>query len=81
MEEKYNQIEDENASDTSDKSKTGVATPEKKILIEPQKIEVPAPVPTTQSTPNVEPKDEEDQDSDHEDPHGSLSLILYMKKN
>ncbi|KAK0082999.1 hypothetical protein PV325_009529 [Microctonus aethiopoides] len=69
MEEKYNQIEDENASDTSEKSKTGVATPEKKILIEPQKIEVPAPVPTTQSTPNVEPKDEEDQDSDHEDPH------------
>ncbi|XP_043266805.1 lysine-specific histone demethylase 1A [Venturia canescens] len=72
MEEKYNQLEDENASDTSEKSKTGVGTPEKKILAEPQKIVEVAPPPTampTSSGTKPEPKEEEEQDSDHEDPH------------
>ncbi|KAL6267921.1 hypothetical protein P5V15_000989 [Pogonomyrmex californicus] len=69
MEEKYNQMEDENASDTSEKSKTGLVTPEKKAPIEVKKESestVPAPVPSASKT---EVKEEDDQDSDHEDPH------------
>lgn len=69
MEEKYNQLEDENASDTSEKSKTGLVTPEKKALMEVKKESesiVPAPVP---SASKVEVKEEDEQDSDHEDPH------------
>ncbi|KYN04574.1 Lysine-specific histone demethylase 1A [Cyphomyrmex costatus] len=69
MEEKYNQLEDENASDTSEKSKTGLVTPEKKASIEVKKESestVPAPVPSVSKT---EVKEEDDQDSDHEDPH------------
>ncbi|XP_034936968.1 lysine-specific histone demethylase 1A [Chelonus insularis] len=69
MEEKYNQIEDENTSDTSEKSKTGLGTPEKKNPSELQKnADVSAP-PPVQSTPKLETKEEDDQDSDHEDPH------------
>ncbi|XP_033219519.1 lysine-specific histone demethylase 1A [Belonocnema kinseyi] len=69
MEEKYNQLEDENASDASEKSKTGLGTPEKKGLIEPKKDSEPvitAPLPISSKN---ETKEEEDQDSDHEDPH------------
>ncbi|KYM92736.1 Lysine-specific histone demethylase 1A [Atta colombica] len=69
MEEKYNQLEDENASDTSEKSKTGLVTPEKKVSIEIKKDSestVPAPVPSVSKS---EVKDDDDQDSDHEDPH------------
>lgn len=69
MEEKYNQLEDENASDTSEKSKTGLVTPEKKAPMEVKKESestVPAPVPSASKT---EVKEEDDQDSDHEDPH------------
>ena len=75
MEEKYNQLEDENASDTSEKSKTGLATPEKKILVEPPpKVVESLALPSTasaSSTGKTEPKEEEEQDSDHEDPHGT----------
>jgi len=73
MEEKYNQLEDENASDTSEKSKTGLVTPEKKVLTEMKKepeSTAPASVPSASKT---EVKEDDDQDSDHEDPHGSLS--------
>jgi len=73
MEEKYNQLEDENASDTSEKSKTGLVTPEKKVPTEMKKeaeSTAPASVPSASKT---EVKEDEDQDSDHEDPHGSLS--------
>ncbi|XP_011873166.1 PREDICTED: lysine-specific histone demethylase 1A [Vollenhovia emeryi] len=69
MEEKYNQLEDENASDTSEKSKTGLVTPEKKAPMEVKKESesaVPAPVPSVSKT---EVKEEDDQDSGHEDPH------------
>ncbi|KAG5308100.1 KDM1A demethylase, partial [Acromyrmex insinuator] len=69
MEEKYNQLEDENASDTSEKSKTGLVTPEKKVPIEIKKESestIPAPVPSVSKS---EVKDDDDQDSDHEDPH------------
>ncbi|XP_043481317.1 lysine-specific histone demethylase 1A [Leptopilina heterotoma] len=69
MEEKYNQLDDENTSDTSEKSKTGLGTPEKKGLIETKKdpepvATAPPPIPAKSET-----KEEEDQDSDHEDPH------------
>lgn len=64
MEEKYNQIDDENASDTSEKSKTGMGTPEKKVLPEPRKETSEA-----STAPKVETKEEDDQESDHEDPH------------
>ncbi|XP_024870658.1 lysine-specific histone demethylase 1A [Temnothorax curvispinosus] len=69
MEEKYNQLEDENASDTSEKSKTGLVTPEKKAPLEAKKESestVPAPVP---SASKAEIKEDDDQESDHEDPH------------
>ncbi|CAL1676480.1 unnamed protein product [Lasius platythorax] len=69
MEEKYNQLEDENASDTSEKSKTGLVTPEKKVSTEAKKESestVPAPVPSVSKS---EVKEEDEQDSDHEDPH------------
>ncbi|XP_025985884.1 lysine-specific histone demethylase 1A [Solenopsis invicta] len=67
MEEKYNQMEDENASDTSEKSKTGLVTPEKKTSMEVKKeSESTASVPSVSKT---EVKEEDDQDSDHEDPH------------
>ncbi|XP_011496060.1 PREDICTED: lysine-specific histone demethylase 1A [Ceratosolen solmsi marchali] len=69
MEEKYNQAEDENASDNSEKSRTGQGTPEKKSITENKKEIEPmsnAPVP---SVSKLEVKEEEDQDSDHEDPH------------
>ncbi|XP_057340669.1 lysine-specific histone demethylase 1A [Microplitis mediator] len=72
MEEKYNQVEDENASDTSDKSKTGLGTPEKKNLNETPKITEPIAAPVAapaQPAPKVEVKDDDEQDSDHEDPH------------
>ncbi|XP_044593806.1 lysine-specific histone demethylase 1A [Cotesia glomerata] len=72
MEEKYNQVEDENASDTSDKSKTGMGTPEKKSFNEAPKVAEPVPAPAAapvQPAPKVDVKDEEEQDSDHEDPH------------
>ncbi|XP_011297565.1 lysine-specific histone demethylase 1A [Fopius arisanus] len=69
MEEKYNQLEDENTSDTSEKSKTGLGTPEKKMLNEQVKVsELPAPIAAT-SAPKNEVKEEDEQDSDHEDPH------------
>ena len=71
MEEKYNQLEDENASDTSEKSKTGLVTPEKKVAPEVKKdidSTVPPSAPAS-SAPKVEVKEEDDQDSDHEDPH------------
>jgi len=69
MEEKYNQLEDENASDTSDKSKTGLVTPEKKE----SDSTVPAPVPSASKT---EVKEEDEQDSDHEDPHGEFCKLV-----
>ncbi|XP_053598133.1 lysine-specific histone demethylase 1A [Microplitis demolitor] len=72
MEEKYNQVEDENASDTSEKSKTGLGTPEKKNLNETPKITEPIAAPVAapaQPAPKVEVKDDDEQDSDHEDPH------------
>ncbi|EFN65441.1 Lysine-specific histone demethylase 1 [Camponotus floridanus] len=69
MEEKYNQLEDENASDTSEKSKTGLVTPEKKVSTEVKKESEPIiPVPVA-SASKSEVKEEDDQDSDHEDPH------------
>ncbi|PBC31381.1 Lysine-specific histone demethylase [Apis cerana cerana] len=71
MEEKYNQLEDENASDTSEKSKPGLVTPEKKVVPEVKKesdTSISQSVPTS-SAPRIEVKEEDDQDSDHEDPH------------
>lgn len=71
MEEKYSQLDDENASDTSEKSKPGLVTPEKKPVVDVKKetdTSAPSSTPTS-SIPKVEPKDEDDQDSDHEDPH------------
>ncbi|XP_076661793.1 lysine-specific histone demethylase Su(var)3-3 [Halictus rubicundus] len=71
MEEKYNQLEDENASDTSEKSKTGLVTPEKKPVPEVKKeseTPIPQTAPTSSAT-KMEVKEEDDQDSDHEDPH------------
>lgn len=77
MEEKYNQLEDENASDTSEKSKTGLVTPEKKIPVETKKEpESTVPAPTSSAT-KTEIKEEDDQDSDHEDPHG-MWIISYL---
>lgn len=76
MEEKYNQLEDENASDTSEKSKTGLVTPEKKVPMEVKKepeSTIPAPVPSVSKT---EVKEEDDQDSDHEDPHGEFCKLV-----
>ena len=74
MEDKYNQIEDENASDNSEKSKTGQATPEKKPVAETKKesdsLNVSAP-----SASKVEAKEEENRESDHEDPHGTVVFI------
>lgn len=73
MEEKYNQLEDENASDTSEKSKTGLVTPEKKVSTEMKKeleSTVSASIPSVSKS---EVKEEDDQESDHEDPHGTLS--------
>jgi len=78
MEEKYNQLEDENASDTSEKSKTGLVTPEKKVSIEAKKESdstVPAPVPSASKT---EVKEEDEQDSDHEDPHGEFCKLFKL---
>lgn len=76
MEEKYNQLEDENASDTSEKSKTGLVTPEKKAPMEVKKepeSTVPVPVP---SASKAEIKEEDDRDSDHEDPHGKFYELI-----
>lgn len=79
MEEKYNQIlDEEDASDTSEKSKAGgTATPEKKMtsIQEPMKKEssLPPEQPSTPVVPNpVKPeKDEEfEPDSEQDDPTG-----------
>ncbi|OXU27976.1 hypothetical protein TSAR_012260 [Trichomalopsis sarcophagae] len=67
MEEKF-QIDEENTSDNSEKSKTGQGTPEKKSVAETKK-EIDASINATASASKVEAKDEEEQDSDHEDPH------------
>lgn len=78
MEEKYNQLEDENASDTSEKSKTGLVTPEKKAPMEVKKepeSTVPAPVP---SASKAEIKEEDEHDSDHEDPHGEFCELFKL---
>lgn len=75
MEEKYNQLDDENASDTSEKSKTGLGTPEKKGLIETKKDPEPVATAPPPAPAKIETKEEEEQDSDHEDPHGK-----YYKK-
>lgn len=72
MEEKYNQLEDENASDTSEKSKTGLITPEKKVSTEVKKESEPTVAAPIASASKSEIKEEDDQDSDHEDPHGIL---------
>lgn len=69
MEEKYNQLEDENASDTSEKSKPGLVTPEKKTSVEVKKDESTVSAPSASKS---ECKEEDDQDSDHEDPHGKF---------
>ncbi|KAG7205312.1 hypothetical protein KM043_007316 [Ampulex compressa] len=69
MEEKYNQLEDENASDTSEKSKTGLVTPEKKTMSELKKDSEPVLSVPPSAAPKLEVKEEDDQDSDHEDPH------------
>lgn len=73
MEEKYNQLEDENASDTSEKSKTGLVTPEKKVPTEMKKESESTVLASAPSVSKSEVKEEDDQDSDHEDPHGILS--------
>lgn len=82
MEEKYNQLEDENASDTSEKSKTGLVTPEKKVTPEVKKdidSSIPPSAPAS-SAPKVEVKEEDDQDSDHEDPHGiDISKVISFR--
>lgn len=79
MEEKYNQLEDENASDTSEKSKTGLGTPEKKLANEQAKAsDAPAATAAT-SAPKSEVKDEDEQDSDHEDPHGKVIDLLIIE--
>ncbi|KAF7990616.1 hypothetical protein HCN44_000421 [Aphidius gifuensis] len=67
MDDKFNQLEDENASDASEKSKTSLATPEKKNVTEPSKG-TDIPTFTSQSVSKGETK-EDVQDSDHEDPH------------
>lgn len=77
MEEKYNQLEEENASDTSEKSKTGLGTPEKKGLIEPKKDSEPVATAPPPITSKNETKEEEDQDSDHEDPHGMKKTFIF----
>lgn len=69
MEEKYNQLEDENASDTSEKSKTGLVTPEKKVPTEMKKESESTVLASAPSVSKSEVKEEDDQDSDHEDPH------------
>lgn len=75
MEEKYNQLDDDNASDT-EKSK-GLITPEKKSSTDGRKESestTPASVPSASKN---ESKEDDDQDSDHEDTHG-ISLINYL---
>lgn len=86
--EKYNQMEDENASDTSEKSKTGLGTPEKKGAGNDSKKEeasssTPPASSSTSATKN-DAKQEDGQDSDIEDPHGKIlktksSLFFYCK--
>lgn len=82
MEEKYSQLEDENASDASEKSKTGQGTPEKKVVAESKKETEPVSTPTSApSASKVDLKEDEDQDSDHEDPHGTCfiaSSIIWL---
>lgn len=92
MEEKYNQIDDENTSDNSEKSKTGQVTPEKKTAGETNKKDTEA-ASNAPSASKGETKEEEDQDSDHEDPHSNTLLpelgfstdvanyIMFMCKN
>lgn len=77
MEEKYNQVEDETTSDTSDKSKVALGATEKKPAVEPKKevqSEPPAN-PSSSTSSKVEPKEENDDDSDREDPHGNCKFI------
>ena len=80
MEEKYNQLEDENASDASEKSKTGLGTPEKKGLIEIKKDSESVATAHPPMASKNEAKEDEDQDSDHEDPHGKLQKCNFNNR-
>lgn len=74
MEEKYNQLEDDNTSDT-EKPKPGLVTPEKKVSTDGRKESesaTPSSVPSVSKTEAKE--EEEDQDSDREDTHGTLLI-------
>lgn len=71
MEEKYNQLDDDNASDT-EKSKPGLVTPEKKVPPTDGRKESESTTPVSvPSVSKTEVKEEDDQDSDHEDTHGT----------
>ncbi|KAJ9576875.1 hypothetical protein L9F63_006546, partial [Diploptera punctata] len=85
MEEKYNQLlEEEDASDASEKSKTaGTATPEKKLTPTPEPVKkessVPpepsafiptAPILTNPSKPETVKEEEIEPDSEQDDPTG-----------
>ncbi|XP_020284295.1 lysine-specific histone demethylase 1A [Pseudomyrmex gracilis] len=66
MEEKYNQLDEDNVLDTSEKSKPTLVTPEKKPSVDMKKESEST---VSASASKTEIKEEEDQDSDHEDPH------------
>lgn len=76
MEEKYNQLDDDNTSDT-EKPKPGLVTPEKKIPTDGRKESESTTPTSVPSASKTDSKEDDDQDSDHEDTHGSI-LINYF---
>lgn len=75
MEEKYNQLDEDNVLDTSEKSKPSLVTPEKKPSVDVKKESEST---VSASASKTEIKEEEDQDSDHEDPHGMLTTVNVL---
>ncbi|XP_032685296.1 lysine-specific histone demethylase 1A isoform X2 [Odontomachus brunneus] len=68
MEEKYNQLDDDNASDT-EKPKPGLVTPEKKVPTDGRKESESTTPTSVPSASKSEVKEEDEQESDHEDTH------------
>lgn len=71
--EKFNQMEDENVSDTSEKSKANQNNSDKKDSKKESDSGSSTPAP---SGSKVETKEEEHH-SDHEDPHSKIPFSIY----
>lgn len=75
------QVDEENASDASEKSKTGQVTPEKKPAIDHKKdgesISTTSGPSNSKTDGKAEIKEEEDQESDHEDPHSEYFFFFF----